>query len=77
MEHRTYYYARVSTKDQNLTANLPHFALWVLLNGRLSPTRNPASDLERKGYQALKSTIPRSGDTLVIDPQIPRPSEPQ
>ena len=39
MENRTYYYARVSSKEQNL---------------------------DRPGYMALKTTILRPGDTLVV-----------
>ena len=43
MVHKTFYYARVSTREQNLDRQL-----------------------EGPGYQALKSTMLRSGDTLVV-----------
>ena len=51
MDSRTYYYARVSSKEQNLdrqlaaknrtlTDSLQHLFLWGLLRGILSQTRN-------------------------------------
>ena len=66
MEHRTYYYARVSTKDQNLDRQLAAFRSLGASEREIITDKESGKDLERKGYQALKSTILRSGDTLVI-----------
>ena len=55
MEHRTYYYARVSTKDQNLDRQLAAF------RSLGASEREIITDKE-----SGKSTILRSGDTLVI-----------
>ena len=54
IESRTYYYARVSSKEQNLDRQIAAFKA------------GSGKDLERKGYQALKSAILRRGDTLVV-----------
>ena len=66
MEHRTYYYARVSTKEQNLDRQLAAFRSLGASEREIITDKESGKDLERKGYQALKSTILRSGDTLVI-----------
>ena len=66
MEHRTYYYARVSTKDQNLDRQLAAFRSLGASEREIITDKESGKDLERKGYQALKSTILRSGDTLAI-----------
>lgn len=66
MEHRTYYYARVSTKEQNLDRQLAAFRSLGASEREIITDKESGKDLERKGYQALKSTILRSSDTLVI-----------
>ena len=66
MEHRTYYYARVSTKEQNLDRQLAAFRSLGASEREIITDKESGKDLDRKGYQALKSTILRSGDTLVI-----------
>ena len=67
MEHRTYYYARVSTREQNLDRQLAAFRSLGASEREIITDKESGKDLERKGYQALKSTILRSGDTLVIN----------
>ena len=42
MENRTYYYARVSSKEQNLDRQLSAFPLWGLRSGRSSPIKRVA-----------------------------------
>lgn len=66
MEHRTYYYARVSTREQNLDRQLAAFRSLGASEREIITDKESGKDLDRKGYQALKSTILRSGDTLVI-----------
>ena len=53
MDNRTFYYARVSSKDQNLDRQLAAF-------------KALGADFNRAGYQALKNGMLRQGDTLVI-----------
>ena len=63
MEHRTYYYARVSTKEQNLDRQLAAFRSLGASEREIITDKESGKDLDRKGYQALKSTILRSADT--------------
>ena len=66
MDSRTYYYARVSSKEQNLARQLAAFEALGAEDRDIITDKESGKDLERKGYQALKSTILRRGDTLVI-----------
>lgn len=66
MENRTYYYARVSSKDQNLDRQLEAFYTLGANERDIITDKESGKDLDRKGYQALKSAMLRSGDTLVI-----------
>jgi len=66
MESRTYFYARVSTKEQNLDRQLDAFRKLGAGDRDIICDKESGKDLERKGYQALKTTILRKGDTLVI-----------
>lgn len=65
-ESRTYYYARVSSKEQNLDRQLAAFASLGASEREIITDKQSGKDLERVGYQALKTTMLRSGDTLVI-----------
>lgn len=62
MESRTYYYARVSSREQNLDRQ---FAAFAALGAQ---ERDIIADKEsgKSGYTALKSALLRRGDTLVI-----------
>ena len=66
MESRIWGYARVSTKEQNLDRQL----IALMENGveerNIITDKESGKDLDRKGYQALKNTMLRRGDTLVI-----------
>lgn len=66
MDSRTYYYARVSTKEQNLDRQFDAFRALGAQDRDIIADKESGKDLDRPGYKALKSTILRSGDTLVI-----------
>ena len=61
MENRTYGYARVSTKEQNLDRQL-----LALAEHGIIADKESGKDLDRKGYQMLKDGLLRRGDTLVV-----------
>ena len=66
MENRTYYYARVSTKEQNLDRQIAAFVALGADEREIITDKESGKSLDRPGYQALKNVILRSGDTLVI-----------
>lgn len=66
MDSRTYYYARVSTKEQNLDRQLAAFKALGASEREIITDKESGKDLERKGYQALKNAMLRRGDTLVV-----------
>lgn len=66
MENRTYYYARVSSKEQNLDRQLAAFAALGAKEREIITDKESGKDLDRAGYQALKNAMLRRGDTLVV-----------
>lgn len=66
MEHRTYYYARVSSKDQNADRQLEAFRKLGAEDSYIIVDKESGKDLERAGYKALRATMLREGDTLVV-----------
>ena len=66
MDSRTYYYARVSSKDQNLDRQISAFKALGATERKIITDKESGKDLDRAGYQALKKAILRRGDTLVI-----------
>jgi len=66
MESRTYYYARVSSKEQNLDRQIVAFKSLGAENREIVADKESGKDLNRTGYLALKTTMLRKGDTLVI-----------
>ena len=66
MENRTYYYARVSSRDQHLDRQLAAFAAMGAAERDIITDKESGKDLNRSGYTALKTTLLRRGDTLVI-----------
>ena len=66
MESRTYYYARVSSKDQNLDRQLAAFMGLGASEREIVTDKASGKDLERDGYQALKNAMLRKGDTLIV-----------
>lgn len=66
MDSRTYYYARVSSKEQNLDRQLAVFASLGASERDIITDKESGKDLNRSGYTALKTAMLRSGDTLVV-----------
>lgn len=63
---RTYYYARVSSSEQNLARQLDAFKKLGATSRDIVTDKQSGKNLDRPGYNALKSTMLRKGDTLVI-----------
>lgn len=66
MKSKTFYYARVSTKDQNLDRQLAVFRNMGADNRDIIVDKESGKDFNRTGYQALKNGMLREGDTLVV-----------
>ena len=66
MDSRTYYYARVSSKEQNLDRQIASFKALGAQEREIIIDKESGKNLDRSGYQALKNAILRRGDTLVI-----------
>ena len=66
MDNRTYYYARVSSNEQNLDRQIEAFRKMGADARDIITDKASGKNLDRAGYQALKSTILRRGDTLVV-----------
>ena len=66
METRTYYYARVSSKEQNLDRQIEAFKVLGADERDIITDKESGKDLNRTGYTALKNAMLRKGDTLVI-----------
>lgn len=66
MDSRTYYYARVSSKEQNLDRQIAAFQALGAQEREIIIDKESGKNLDRAGYQALKNTILRRGDTLVV-----------
>lgn len=66
MDSRTYYYARVSSKEQNLDRQLAAFRALGAQEREIVTDKESGKDLDRAGYQALKNAMLRRGDTLVV-----------
>lgn len=66
MESRTFYYARVSSTEQNLDRQLSAFLSMGASERDIITDKQSGKDLERPGYSALKYAMLRRGDTLVV-----------
>ena len=66
MDIRTYYYARVSTANKSLLRQIEEFKKLGATDRDIVTDKESGASLERNGYLALKNTILRSGDTLVV-----------
>ena len=66
MNSRTYYYARVSSKEQNLDRQIAAFISLGADERDIITDKESGKNLNRAGYQALKNAMLRRGDTLVI-----------
>ena len=66
MASRTYYYARVSSKEQNLDRQIAAFKALGAQDREIITDKESGKDLNRAGYAALKNAMLRRGDTLVV-----------
>lgn len=66
MENCTFYYARVSSKEQNLDRQLQAFRELGATDRYIITDHCSGKDTDRQGYKALRNTILRRGDTLVV-----------
>lgn len=66
MENKIFYYARVSSKEQNLDRQIEAFKNLGADEREIICDKESGENLERAGYQALKTTMLRSGDTLIV-----------
>lgn len=66
MENKTFYYARVSSREQNLDRQLQAFINMGAGERDIITDKESGKDTNRPGYQSLKMGLLRRGDTLVI-----------
>lgn len=66
MDSKTFYYARVSSREQNLDRQIEAFKKLGADEREIICDKESGKNLDRTGYQALKTTMLRSGDTLII-----------
>ena len=66
MSSRTYYYARVSTTEQNLDRQIDEFKSLGADDRDIITDKQSGKNLDRDGYNALKNALLRPNDTLVI-----------
>ena len=59
MENRTFYYARVSSKEQNLDRQLNAFKNIGAGDRDIITDKESGKNLDRQGYQALKNAMLR------------------
>lgn len=64
--YKTFYYARVSTREQNLDRQLEAFRSLGADEREIITDKESGKNLDRPGYQALKTAMLRPGDTLVV-----------
>lgn len=66
MNNKTFYYARVSSREQNLDRQIESFKNIGADEREIICDKESGKDFNRNGYQALKTTMLRNGDTLII-----------
>lgn len=66
MDNRTYYYARVSSKDQNPDRQILEFKKLGAKSHDIFTDKESGKNTNREKYQSLKNAVLRRGDTLVI-----------
>lgn len=64
--HKTFYYARVSSREQNLDRQLEAFRQLGADEREIITDKESGKDLNRAGYRALKTAMLRPGDTLIV-----------
>ena len=66
MNNKIFYYARVSSREQNLDRQIEAFKKLGADEREIICDKESGKDFNRSGYQALKNAMLRSGDTLVV-----------
>ena len=66
MDNKTFYCARVSSREQNLDRQIEAFKKLGAEEREVICDKESGKNLERSGYQALKHTMLRGGDTLIV-----------
>lgn len=66
MDKRTYYYARVSSKSQNLARQIEAFKKDGANDHDIITEQQSGKNMDRPEYQAMKMHMLRPGDTLVV-----------
>ena len=66
MNNKTFYYARVSSREQNLDRQIEAFKKLGADEREIICDKESGKNLNRAGYQALKNAMLRSGDTLIV-----------
>lgn len=66
MDNKIFYYARVSNREQNLDRQIEAFKKLGADEREIICDKESGKNLNRSGYQALKTTMLRSGDTLIV-----------
>ena len=66
MDNKIFYYARVSSREQNLDRQIEAFKKLGADEREIICDKESGKDFNRSGYQALKNNMLRSGDILVI-----------
>ena len=64
--HKTFGYARVSTKEQNLDRQIIALKEHNVNERDIIIDKESGKDFDRAGYTSLKNSMLRSGDTLII-----------
>lgn len=66
MDKKVFGYARVSTKKQAEDRQIESLLAYGIDERNIIVDKESGKDMERNGYQSLKNTLLRRGDTLVI-----------
>ena len=66
MDNKTFYYARVSSREQNLDRQIEAFKKLGADEREIICDKESGKNLDRSGDQALKTAMLRGGDTLII-----------
>lgn len=66
MNNKIFYYARVSSREQNLDRQIEAFKKLGADEREIICDKESGKNLNRSGYQVLKTTMLRSGDTLIV-----------
>lgn len=66
MASKTFYYGRVSTREQNLDRQIEAFRALGADERDIITDKESGKDIDRPGYRALRDSLLRPGDTLVV-----------